>query len=140
MFQTPPSTGSSTRLVDRLWYNVPHIYVLLAARENVWCWFGHHQPDLMAYASFSFTACTGRAVAGVLYVHGGSRALPVEYGGQAGGAAIGSAPGSISLFGRRQRCRLAFRVLFDEYNARRCDLLGCLHHPFFITPLGFSLM
>lgn len=96
------------------------IYVLLAARENIWCWFwGIISCSLWAYASFFFYQLYLDALLQLFYVAMGFVGIyQWKYGGsQQGGVPIGrlSLRQHLSLLAGGTAAALLFGYFFDEY-------------------------
>lgn len=96
------------------------VYVVLAARENVWCWFwGIISCSLWAYASFAFYGLYLDALLQLFYVAMAIVGLyQWKYGGQAGeGVPITrlSARQHLFILAGGTAAALLFGYFFDEY-------------------------
>lgn len=96
------------------------IYVVLAAREQVWCWFwGIISCSLWAYASFAFYDLYLDALLQLFYVAMGFIGLyQWKYGGQAGqGLPVSrlSARQHLYILAGGTAATLLFGYFFDEY-------------------------
>ncbi|MCB0579702.1 MAG: nicotinamide mononucleotide transporter [Phaeodactylibacter sp.] len=120
LLQTLLTEAAALSWVDWVVTVTALIYVVLAARENVWCWFwGIISCSLWAYASFAFYDLYLDALLQLFYV-----AMAVvglyqwKYGGQAGeGVPISrlSARQHLYILVGGTAAALLFGYFFDEY-------------------------
>ncbi|MCB0564137.1 MAG: nicotinamide mononucleotide transporter [Phaeodactylibacter sp.] len=120
MFQTLLTEAAALSWIDWVVTITALIYVVLAARESVWCWFwGIISCSLWAYASFTFYGLYLDALLQVFYVAMAFVGLyQWKYGGQAGeGLPISrlSARQHLYILAGGATAALLFGYFFDEY-------------------------